>query len=115
MSLTRRFFVQALGALVVSVSTAAPMLNRRQGQGERPWTPELPPWEVVHIVQPKNISFGGIGLTLTPRPSRVQLQIPPWWTEAQRRKAIADAYHFPVERWDLHAPMFGILVERPKA
>jgi hypothetical protein len=107
----RRFFVKALGALVVSVSTAAPMLNRRQSQGDRPWTPELP-WEVIYIAQPKNISWGI--QPFSQRPQRIQLQIPPWWTEAQRRQAIADAYHFPVERWDLHARMFGIK-DRPKA
>lgn len=107
----RRGFLQALSAAVISVAIEVLPGAKKPGV-ERPWTPELPRWEVVHIAQPKNISWGHIQPFQTSQ--RVQIQIPPWYTEAQRRQVIADAYHFPVDQWDLHAPMFGIR-DRPKA
>lgn len=116
MSLTRRFFVKTLGAVVLSASAAIPMLNRRQALGGRPCTPETPlpeeRYEVLYAARPKNISWG-IGTFHPAAQSRIQLQIPMSMPEADRRRLIAEFYGFPVERFDLHAPMFGIRERRP--
>jgi len=116
MSLTRRFFVKTLGAVVLSASAAIPMLNRRQALGGRPCTPETPlpeRYEVLYSASPKNFSWGPIETFQAASRSRTQLQIPMSMPEADRRRLIAEFYGFPVERFDLHAPMFGIRERRP--
>lgn len=114
MSLTRRFLVKTLGAVVLSASAAMPMLNRRQALGGRPWTPETPlpeeRYEVLYAARPKNFYVGAIApFSISLRDvSRTQLQIPMSMPESERRRLIAEFYGFPVERFDMHAPMFGI-------